>query len=124
MFGGSIRRIKHIGNPLFLEAMTFGKGVKLALFREIYKVSIEGDAQIIVEALNNNKMDPSYLRFMIEGVQDRSKELEGMSFSWVRKRYNQAVNILVKFGKVDDSIVYYNSGLLPKNVYIINSEVE
>lgn len=39
--GASVRGIKHIENPLFLEAMAFEEGIKLTLSRRINKVIIE-----------------------------------------------------------------------------------
>lgn len=119
MFGGLCKkRVNYICNPLFLEAIAFDEGIKFALAKGVNKVIIEGDAQIVVEALNCNKLDNSYLKLLIDDIKERSKELEEVTFSWIPRCCNLVANNLAR----GEGAVYYGSDILPGSVlYLILS---
>lgn len=57
-------------------------------------MTFEGDVKIVVKALNNNVLGHFYLKFFIDKIKDKCKEIEVIYFSWVSRYYNEVVNLL------------------------------
>ena len=96
-------------SPLKAESKAFEAGILFALGRGFTDVVLEGDLQVMVNALAGYSSPPSVVASIIQGIHEIGMEFRQVQFSHVKRQGNMPAHLVAKNAY---SIVFFFEKLL------------
>ncbi|KAL2945267.1 Bifunctional purine biosynthesis protein PurH [Bienertia sinuspersici] len=78
------------------EVYTAVRAVEVAVEREWKRVEVEGDAQCVISAINEQKSRGGYVQVIIDHIRNLARELDSIAFSFC---YRQCYEIAHRIAK-------------------------
>ena len=83
-------------SPLKAESKAFEAGILFALGRGFTDVVLEGDLQVMVNALAGYSSPPSVVASIIQGIHEIGMEFRQVQFSHVKRQGNMPAHLVAK----------------------------
>jgi ribonuclease HI len=94
-------------DPQVVEARAVLMAIQVCKEMGFSKVHFEGDAKVVIDAVNSLKPDKSYKGLVVEDIRQELQGMEHLQMTFVHQEGNHAAHTLAKLGT---TIVWINNG--------------